>query len=597
MAVVGFDFGTTNSLVSLVQGDRVIPFLDDQGMPIPSVVCYEGAKSIFGREARERLGKAGLGVHGNIVRSPKMELGKEAIFVGGVERNPVDVVRDVIAYIRQQAIASGIVRGLIVDKATVTIPVNMDGRRRALLRDAFRAAGIAIVQFVHEPLAALYAFMRTSSDFEEKLRQYDRKLILVFDWGGGTLDLTLCRLIDGMLVQIVNDGTDEVGGDVFDETLRNELESRVRKLRALEDTVQVQPDARLRLIHRCEQAKIDLSTRERAQLFVGNFYSRGIDVDLDYALTRQELEEIFSGLLDKGLARIGRLLSQNGYTPASVSLCLVTGGMANMPAIQSRLNELFGPGRVHISERSATLISEGAAWIAHDDAPIYLAKNIELLLARNSYMPVIKAGVELPKEGQVRKENIGLYCADPRDGLAKFQLVSPIRPGPKVDANDPRVPLDNLVIRVDQKSRPLFERLELDLEIDDNLILNAKARSLIKGDIAEAKIHNLEFAVGLPVKRQGWLADDTKFEVSASSEKGGGGGVVCRSNIADGQYDCLIPGELYYEVNPFAFDTRLHICSQVQEDEKLYYAPCAICGRVSNDPLCRCATSGSELRA
>ena len=155
MTVVGFDFGTTNSLVSVVVGDRVIRF-EDEGQPIPSVVSYEGGQTIVGREARKRLGVAGLGVHGSVVRSPKTMLGRESVDVEGVARSPVDIVRDVVAYLRNEAIESDIVRNLNFDRAVVTIPVNMEGRRRALLRDAFRMAGISIVQFVHEPLAARY---------------------------------------------------------------------------------------------------------------------------------------------------------------------------------------------------------------------------------------------------------------------------------------------------------------------------------------------------------------------------------------------------------------------------------------------------------
>ena len=102
MVVVGFDFGTTNSLISIVQGDRVISFNDEQGLPIPSVVSYEGSKTVVGRQARERMNKAGLGVQGNLVRSPKTLLGKESVYVGGNERNPVDIVRDVMQFVRQE---------------------------------------------------------------------------------------------------------------------------------------------------------------------------------------------------------------------------------------------------------------------------------------------------------------------------------------------------------------------------------------------------------------------------------------------------------------------------------------------------------------
>lgn len=590
MAVVGFDFGTTNSLISLVQGDRVILFLDHEGLPVPSVVCYEGSHTIVGRDAKERLGSAGLGVQGDVVRSPKTLLGRESVFVGGVERNPVDIVRDVVQYARDQAIASRSVRDLVIDKAVVTIPVNMDGPRRRALRDAFRMAGVGIVQFVHEPLAALYAHLRAAENYEATLRKYDRQLMLVFDWGGGTLDLTLCRLIDGMLVQVVNDGTDEVGGDVFDETLRNEIERRVRKNRELGEDIETQLDAKTRLIHSCERAKIELSGRPRARLFVSNFFRHDSDPDLDYALTLEEMEEIFSTLLDNGLARINRLLTQNNYSPASVALCLAAGGMANMPAIRSRLHELFGPERVHVAEGSMTLISEGAAWIAHDEANLHLAKNVELLLARNSHMPLLKAGIELPREGEVRSEKFGLYCADPRDGHANFQLQAPNRPGPKVPANDRRTPLENLLVRVDSKAKAFFERLDLELEIDDNLILTAHARSTLLRDHSEVEIHNLEFALRLPNRPRGWLADDVEFESSDEGAKKNNGIAVMRSNIADAENDALIPGELFYKYDPRAFDPEYGRRTELQSDEHLYYQPCAMCGRVSNDPLCRCAS-------
>lgn len=593
MAIVGFDFGTTNSLVSVIEGGRAIRFLDDQGLPVPSVVCYEGSKVIVGAQAKERLGEAGLGVQGNVVRSPKMLLGRESVFVGGVERSPVDIVRDVVEYVRTQAQATRRVKNLKIDKVVVTIPVNMEGRRRAALRDAFRLAGIGIVQFIHEPLAALYGHFRSEGDYASMLRRYDRQLMLVFDWGGGTLDVTLCRLIDGLLVQVINDGTDEVGGDIFDDTLKNEIEKRVRAARKLGDDAVIQPDAMTRLMHRCERAKIDLSTRTRAQLFVSNFYRGVEDPDLEYSLSRDELESIVAHLLDGGLVRIYRLLSASGYTPASVALCLATGGMAGMPAIRTRLHELFGPQRVHVSAHSATLISEGAAWVAHDDARLSLAKNVELLLARNSYMSLIQAGTEMPREGQVRKENFGLYCADPRDGFAKFQLHTPLRPGAKVLPNDSRRSLVNLLVDVDGEAKPFFERLELDVEIDENLILHAHARSLNKKGYANSEVHNLEFALTLPDSTRGPISEDELVDLPDSATRNETGSIVMRSNISKVAHDSMVPGELLYMINPGYFDQRNNP-PYIQDLERLYYVPCSLCGRASNDPLCRCATALRE---
>ena len=152
--IVGFDFGTTNSLISVVVGDRVVNILDEEGLPIPSVVRYEGEKITVGRDAKQALDSAGLGVHGNTVRSPKFMLGEQSVYVGGVERNPIDIVRDVVRFAKKEALQSPHARHLDgVANAVVTIPVTMNGARRATLRDAFRLADIGIVQFVHEPLA------------------------------------------------------------------------------------------------------------------------------------------------------------------------------------------------------------------------------------------------------------------------------------------------------------------------------------------------------------------------------------------------------------------------------------------------------------
>lgn len=593
MAVVGFDFGTTNTLISSIQGGKPIFFLDDRGMPIPSVVCYEGSKTIVGHEAKERLSEVGLGVQGNVVRSPKMLIGREHVFVGGVERSPTDIVRDVVAHVRQQALASKAVKGLSINKAIVTIPVNMEGYKRAALRDAFRAAGIAIVQFIHEPLAALYAFFRSSVDFEALVRRYDRQLMLVLDWGGGTLDLTLCRLTDGMLVQVQNDGTEEVGGDVFDDRLKNEIERRVRAKRQLGEEVLVQVDAMTRLLHRCERAKIDLSTRARASVFVSNFYRGVADPDLEYALSREEMEQMVEQLLDEGLSRVQRLLSQAGYAPASIALCLATGGMANMPIVRSRLHEIFGPQRVHISEQSAMLIAEGAAWVAHDDAKLRLAKNVELLLARNSRLSLVKAGTEMPREGEVQKQDFSLYCVDPRDGFAKFQIQAPVRPGPMVLPNEARIPLENLVVPVDAKARPFFERLEMEVQINENLILQANARSLVKLGFAETQVHNLEFALSLPLGDVDEHEDDeSDREDEEEQDQGEEGVLTIRSNLSDVPQNRFVPGELLYTYNPEYFDVRMDP-PRIQDEERLYYTPCSICRRASNDPLCRCA---SELK-
>ena len=587
MAVVGFDFGTTNSMASVVVGDKVITFLEN-GQPIPSVVSFEGGKVEVGRKAHEKLTSAGLGVQGSTVRSPKTLLGREEQLIDGVRRDPLKMVEYVLDYVRRHVLQTRTVVDLNMDQVVATIPVNMEGHRRALLRQAFRQAGMSVVQFVHEPLAALYGYLRMSEGTSDLIKRYDGKLLLVFDWGGGTLDLTLCRVLNGLLVQVANDGTEEVGGDVFDEELRNEVERRSRAERGFGEDVEVLPEARKRLLHQCEEVKIALSGRSNRTVFVDAYYRRESQSDLEVNLSRDDLEDIVGHLVKKGVARIERLLEREGFSTASVELCLATGGMVNMPMVKNRLDELFGPGRVHVSNRSASAIAEGAAWVAHDEARLHLAKNVELALARNSYMPLLQAGVEMPIERENRRERFDLYCVDPSDGHGKFSRVSPHRPGPRVLANDKRRPLCNMLLKVDGKAHPFRERLGLEVNIDENLILTATAWSLNQKGKAVAEVHDLEFALATPGARSSWLnasllGDDG--EVSPHEP----GDLSMRSNIAAREDDRLVPGEVLYRCNPFYFRVEQNP-PKIQVEERLYYEPCAVCKRASNDPQCRCAS-------
>ena len=585
---VGFDFGTTNSLISVVQGNKPTNLLDKDRRPIPSIVCYEGSLTVVGRAAKERLAQAGLGVHGNIVRSPKMYLGQESVFIG-VERSPVEIVADVVRHVLDEAKASPSYGPELGDisSAVVTIPVDMEGYRRRALRDAFRLAGLSIVQFVHEPLAALYGLFR-KTDLQTMLRRYDRKLILVFDWGGGTLDLTLCRIMGDVAVQLMNDGTDEVGGDKFDEAIRNHLIQRVSKARGLDETPESQPDAKARLLDRCERAKIDLSSRSKVSIYVPSFFRDIKEEDFEDSLSQEEFETIVTPLLDKGFKRIEHILQKAEYSPEQVALCVATGGMSNMPAVKRRLHELFGPERVEIPDGTATLIAEGAAWIASDQAELRLAKNVELLLARTSYLPLVKAGMAMPKEGEVPRESFHLYCTDPRDGVAKFQICTPQRAGERVLPNEPRTHLENLTVKVDQKAHAFRERLELKITINDDLILQAHARSLNAKDEDQREIHNLEFGLAFPTGPQtDGSSGDSEESEPVREEQAPLGALAIRANVADRDDPSLVPGEYLNGYDPDYFDVR-RSPPEEQMNENLYYQPCAICGLASNDPLCLC---------
>ena len=244
---------------------------------------------------------------------------------------------------------------------------------------------------------------------------------------------------------------------------------------------------------------------------------------------------------------------------------------------------------MHVSRKSASAIADGAAWVAHDQARLHLAKNVELTLARNSYLPLLPAGLEMPLEREQRRERFSLYCVDPSDGFGKFSLVSPHRPGPRVLPDDKRRSLCNMMLKVDGKAQPFRERLELEVGIDENLVLKVQAWSLNQKGRAEDEVHDLEFALATPGASAGWVGTDLKDADEAAAAASEPCDLVVRSNLAVREDLSLVPGEVMYRINPYYF-MRDRDPPQIQDDERLYYQPCSVCRRSSNDPLCRCAT-------
>jgi hypothetical protein len=241
-----------------------------------------------------------------------------------------------------------------------------------------------------------------------------------------------------------------------------------------------------------------------------------------------------------------------------------------------------------VPDGTATLIAEGAARIAADKVGLSIAKNIELVLARNSYFPLVKAGTAMPREGEVLTSNFHLYCTDPRDGVAKFQICSPLRSGHAVLASDSRSHLEHLTIKVDTKAHAFQERLELDVSINDDLIFDAHARSLNKKDEDRIEVHNLEFGLHLTasVSEQG-DSEETLVEENGQPTQNEKGSLSLRANVSDREDPALVPGEYLQSIDPVYFDSRSNPPKQ-QVEELLYYAPCSGCGLAANDSKCRC---------
>jgi hypothetical protein len=153
-----------------------------------------------------------------------------------------------------------------------------------------------------------------------------------------------------------------------------------------------------------------------------------------------------------------------------------------------------------------------------------------------------------------------------------------------------------MLLKVDSNARPFRERLELDISINEDLVLKAEAWSLNQGMRVEAEVHDLEFALATPGTRNGWVETGLLGEGPAGFPVSEAGDLAIRANLASTPDDSLVPGEVMHKHNRYYFHSTERRPPQVQVDEHLYYQPCSYCGRRSNDPLCKCATSESSRK-
>ena len=603
--VFGLDFGTTNSLLAIVQGTTCIPLVDQKtGRPHPSVVWYRAGEVVVGRDAREYLDSADGSAPQGLLRSPKMSLRRVGpIHLEGKEIASSDAIKEVLSFLRQDALTPRGARGLPyeVDRVVMTIPVDFQGQQRRQLRDAARKAGLGIVQFVHEPVAALYAYLRTLPDLHRQLAELENHVLLVFDWGGGTLDFTLCRMMGGTLMQIDSAGNNEIGGDVFDERLRNLVRTRHAEQYGIEDIAAVEaPGMGAKLLARCEIAKIQLSSEGSPvqSVFVRD-YARleGAAGDLRVTLSLADIERECRSLVNRGMAMIDQMLEAARLDYNDVHLCLPTGGMVNMAAIRSGLVERFG-GRVPRLPNGDRIIAEGAAWIAHDGLRLTLAKPIELRVADGTgaghYYTLIDKGLLMPVENDnVLAANSQFVCADPRNGIAVFELAKPTRVG-LVQATDERETLCSLPVAVNPKSEPLFERLHCEVRLDHDYVAHVQIRSQGRGAIAEAEIHRLDFGLAMLSPLSDPDGDGATDEAGTSAKaarpqgaariQGKAGAVAFRPNIVplDSKAADLrhaVAGDVARIFWAGMFNPDAPEATLRQRREALYYTPCAVCRR------------------
>ena len=371
--IIGIDLGTTNSLVAYVDETsglpRVIPDAEGRTL-LPSIVGFTPDGLIVGDAARRQLarrpadtvysvkrlmGRDYEDVKGELAYLPFEILPAEGtvkLRVGGREVTPPEVSAAVLKALKDRAERHF---GEPIEKAVITVPAYFNDAQRQATRDAGRIAGLDVVRIVNEPTAASLAY---------GLQRLKQGVIAVYDLGGGTFDVSILRVQDGVFEVLATNGDTHLGGDDFDRVLMlwllEDIQSR-HHAELARDCVDLARDPELmqELRLAAEAAKVRLSAAERTTLTLplpGFTYRRDI--------TRTEIERLIEPLVTKTLGPCRRALADAGLTPDAIEQVVLVGGSTRVPLVRRRVQELFGRPP-HSQLNPDEVVALGAAVQAH----------------------------------------------------------------------------------------------------------------------------------------------------------------------------------------------------------------------------------------
>ncbi len=410
--IIGIDLGTTNSLVAYVDEKtglpRVIPDEDGKAL-LPSIVSYTPDGVVVGDAARRQLvrrpattvysvkrfmGRGYDDVKDELKYFPFTVVPTEhvvSIRVGERTVTPPEVSALVLKALKERAERHF---GESVEKAVVTVPAYFNDSQRQATRDAGRIAGLDVVRIVNEPTAASLAY---------GLDRLKEGVVAVYDLGGGTFDISILRVKDGIFEVLATNGDTHLGGDDFDRVILLWLMEDIQACHHAElqrDGVDLAHDhevmQELRLA--AEAAKVRLSSADRTALtlpFAGFTYHK--------AIARADLERLIEPLVTKTLGPCRMALADAGLRPSQVDEIVLVGGSTRVPLVRRRVQELFGK-TPHSQINPDEVVALGAAVQAHilaggitsmlllDVTPLSLGIEtlggiVSVLISRNSTMP------------------------------------------------------------------------------------------------------------------------------------------------------------------------------------------------------------------
>ncbi|WP_423898173.1 molecular chaperone DnaK, partial [Corynebacterium matruchotii] len=346
---VGIDLGTTNSVVSALEGGDATVIANSEGSrTTPSVVAFtKNGEVIVGQSAKNQ---AVTNVD-RTIRSVKRHIGTDwSVDIDGKKYTPQEISARTLMKLKRDAEAY---LGEEVTDAVITVPAYFSDSQRQATKEAGTIAGLNVLRIVNEPTAAALAYGLEKGEKEQT--------ILVFDLGGGTFDVSLLEIGDGVVEVRATAGDNKLGGDDWDQRIVDWL---VEKFKA-SSGVDLSKDkmAMQRLREAAEKAKIELSSSQTANI---NLPYITVDADknplfLDENLTRTEFQRITQDLLDRTKAPFNQVIKDAGIAISDIDHVVLVGGSTRMPAVTEMVKELTGGREPNKGVNPDEVVAVGAA--------------------------------------------------------------------------------------------------------------------------------------------------------------------------------------------------------------------------------------------
>jgi molecular chaperone DnaK len=332
--VIGIDLGTSNSAAAVMEGGRpvIIPSAEGAGVAsgkaFPSYVAFtkEGQR-LVGEPARRQ---AAINPEGTI-QAAKRKMGADHKFkVQGNEYTPQQISAFILQKIKQDAEAY---LGDKVEEAVITCPAYFDDNQRTATKDAGEIAGLKVLRIINEPTAACLAYGLEKSQKEQK--------IMVFDFGGGTLDVTIMEMAQGVFEVKSTSGDTQLGGTDMDNTLIEHIVNQFKKETGIDlrnDKMAVQ-----RLREAAEKAKIELSSTLTTDINLPFITADASGPKhLTMSITRAKLEELVSPIIDRCRHPMEQAISDAKLSPQEINRIIMVGGPTRMPIVQKFVEDYVG---------------------------------------------------------------------------------------------------------------------------------------------------------------------------------------------------------------------------------------------------------------